>query len=265
MRKGIQSAVLEETRIGGFGVVILVLVTWELFSRAGIVNVHYFPPVSRILKVLVSVTLSGELLTHYGVSLWRAGLGYGTAVLAGIALGLFIGYSRIAFNLAEPLVELLRPIPSAAIIPMIILLLGIGNTMKVFVIGWACLWPVLVNTIDGVRGVDRVLVDTALTFGSNRKEIFLKIILPAASPQIATGMRVSLAFALILAVVSEMIAGNNGIGFYILDSERAFKVAEMYAGTFSLAAVGYSLNRLFVIADNRILAWHKGLTSKEKR
>jgi ABC-type proline/glycine betaine transport system permease subunit len=156
-------------------------------------------------------------------------------------------------------------LPSPAIIPMLILLLGIGDQMKIFIITWACFWPVLVNTIDGVRGVDRVLVDTARSFGSTRWELLRKTILPAASPGIVTGMRISLAISLILTVIAEMVAGRNGIGFYILDSERSFRVAEMYAGTFSLAAVGYLLNRAFVAADQKTMAWYKGLTSKEMR
>lgn len=114
-----------------------------------------------------------------------------------------------------------------------------------------------------MRGIDRLLVDTARTFGSSEGEMLLKIIIPAASPQFATGMRISLALALILVVVSEMIAGRNGISFYILDAERTFRVSEMYAGIFSLAVVGYALNGLFVKLNTKALAWHRGLTSKE--
>lgn len=256
---------LRETRLGGATIVILLLLTWELFSRLSLIDPLYMPPVTSILEALWSVLRTGELPGHYAASLVRAGMGYGLATLCGVVFGTVIGYALIAYNLTEPLVELLRPIPSTALIPLAILFLGIGDEMKVFIIAWASFWPILLNTIDGVRSVDRLLVDTALTFGSERREIIRKIILPAAAPQIATGMRVSLALALILTVVVEMISGNNGIGFFILDSERAFRIKEMFAGTFSLAVVGYLLNRLFITADSYLLGWHRGLTSKEQR
>ncbi len=257
---------LRESRLGGVGVVILVLLVWEFLSRNALfIDPQFVPAVSHIFRALWEVIASGELLWHYVASLIRTGLGYGAAALFGVVLGIPIGFALIIYNLTEPLMELLRPVPSTALIPIAILLLGIDNEMKVFVIGWACFWPILVNTIDGVRSVDRLLVETAQTFGSTRGEIVRKIILPAAAPQIATGMRVSLALALILTVVVEMISGNDGIGFFILDSERAFRVKEMFAGTFSLAVVGYLLNRLFLAADDRIMGWHKGLTTKEKR
>lgn len=256
---------MRDTRISGVILIGLLLLLWQELSVNEIVDSIYIPPVTKIFRALYETIVSGELPMHYGHSLARTFLGYFIATVLAISLGIIIGWSRIAFNLTEPLTELCRPVPSPAIIPMIILLLGIGNEMKVFIITWACFWPILVNTVDGVRGVDRVLVDTARTFGSTQREILKKVILPAASPSIVTGMRVALAVALILTVISEMVAGRNGIGFYILDSERTFRVPEMYAGTFSLAAVGYLLNRGFVAADRGFMGWYKGLTNKEAR
>lgn len=251
------------TKLCGVILILLGLAAWELLSIYGVLYPVYFPPVSKIFVALGESLRSGELIEHYRFSLMRAATGYGVAACLAIILGLIIGYSPVAYNLTEPLTELLRPIPSSAIIPMVILLLGIGDAMKIFIVAWASFWPILINTIEGVRGIDRLLVDTARTFGSTEGEMLRKIIIPAASPQIATGMRISLALALILVVVSEMIAGRNGIGFYILDAERTFRVSEMYAGIFSLAAVGYALNGLFVKLNAKALAWHHGLTSKE--
>lgn len=256
---------IKDTRISGLILIGLFLFLWQELSVNEIVHPIYIPPVTKIFRALLEITISGELPMHYLHSFARTFLGYFIATVLAVALGIIIGWSRTAFNLTEPITELCRPVPSPAIIPMIILLLGIGNEMKIFIITWACFWPILVNTVDGVRAVDRVLVDTARTFGSTQWEILKKIIMPAASPNIVTGMRIALAVALILTVISEMVAGRNGIGFYILDSERTFRVPEMYAGTFSLAAVGYALNRVFVAADNRFMSWYKGLTSKEQR
>ena len=257
--------VLFHTRIGGVLIVIILLALWETMSLLALFDPLYMPRVSRILRALWQVLASGELTAHYVASITRAASAYGIAVVLGVGLGTLIGSAVVIYNLAEPLMELLRPIPSTAIIPITILFLGIGNEMKIFIIAWACFWPILLNTIDGVRGVDRLLIETAQTFGSRRGELIRMIILPAAAPQIVTGMRISLALALILTVVVEMIAGNDGIGFFILDSERAFRVTEMFAGTFSLAIVGYAINRAFLAADAHFLDWHAGLTTKERR
>ena len=135
----------------------------------------------------------------------------------------------------------------------------------IFIVAWASFWPILVNTIDGVRGVDRTLMETARMFGATSWELFKGIILQAASPHIVTGMRVSIAISLIVTVIAEMLAGNNGIGFFVLDAERTFRIPEMYAGVFSLAAIGYVANRIFVSLESFIMAWHKGLTSKEPK
>lgn len=246
----------------GSGVLLLagLLLLWEWLARAGLVYTVYMPPVSRILGTLVELILSGELPAALAVSLGRGAVGYGLAVLMGVPLGVAIGFYRRAFHLFEPLIELLRPMPPPAVIPMAILFLGIGNEMKVFIIAFACFFPILVNTAHGVRSVEPVLLATARTFGLNDGQTLRAVVVPSAAPAIAAGLRISLAIALILVVIAEMVAGNNGVGFLILDAQRAFRVAEMYAGIFALAIVGYTLNRLFVWAESRALAWHRGVT-----
>jgi len=136
--------------------------------------------------------------------------------------------------------------------------------MKVAVTVYACFWPILLNTIDGVRAIDPVLMNTAATFRLGPWERFRKVVLPAASPQIVTGLRVSLAIALILVTTSEMVVSNDGLGFYILDRQRSFQIPEMYAAIVALAMIGYGLNRLFLTLDEWAMAWHKGLTRKEE-
>jgi ABC-type nitrate/sulfonate/bicarbonate transport system permease component len=245
-------------RLGGFAVLVLLLVLWEVASRAALVNQVYVPPVTKIATELWRVLLNGEILRHLGASAVRFGLGYVIAVALGLGIGLLMGYFRAGYLLLEPLIEALRPLPPPAIIPMAILFLGIENQMKVFVIAFACFFPVVVNTIQGVAGVDRVLLDTARTFGLSTREILWKIVLPAASPNIVAGMRIALAIALILTVISELVASNDGVGFMILDMERAFRIPEMYAYIFTLMVVGYLLNRLFVLFEARTLAWYFG-------
>lgn len=231
---------------------------WEVSSRAALVNQIYVPPVSKIASELWRLLVNGELPRNLGSSAVRFGFGYGLAVVVGLGIGLAMGYFRAGYLLLEPLIELLRPLPPPAIIPIAILFLGIENQMKVFVITFACFFPIVVNTIQGVAGVDRTLLDTARTFGLTTREIIWKIVLPSASPNIVAGMRIALAIALILTVISEMVASNDGIGFMILDMERAFRIPEMYAGIFTLMVVGYLMNRLFVTFESRTLAWYLG-------
>ena len=254
---------LLETRWGGGVTILALLALWQAGSTLRILHPVYIPPITVIFRALWEVLASGELLQNYQVSLLRMAAGFGISAALGISCGLLIGYHRAVFNLTEPLIEFCRPTPVSAIIPIVILLFGIGNEMKIFIVAWASFWPILVNTIDGVRGVDRVLLHTARVFGVTPWELFRKVILHAASPHIVTGMRVSVAISLIVTVIAEMLAGNNGIGYFVLDAERSFRIPEMYAGVFSLASVGYLLNRLFVCLESSVMAWHRGLTSKE--
>lgn len=250
-------------RVGGIGVLLLLLALWEVASRARLVNQVYMPPVSLIFETLWRLIENGELLRQLMGSAGRFAIGYGLAVALGLSIGVAMGYFRAGYLLLEPLIELLRPLPPPAIIPVTILLLGIGDEMKVFVIAFACFFPIVVNTVQGVAGVDKVLLDTARTFGLGTGEIVRKIVLPAASPNIVAGMRISLAIALILTVIAEMVASNDGIGFFILDAERSFRIREMYAGIFTLMVVGYLLNRLFVLFESRALYWYFGQAQKE--
>jgi ABC-type nitrate/sulfonate/bicarbonate transport system permease component len=175
-----------------------------------------------------------------------------------------MGYWRVVYESFEIVVELLRAIPPPAVIPVAIVFLGIGDQMKVFIILFSCAFPILVNTMDGVRSVDPVLIRTARTFGLGQGTLLWKVVLPAASPFIMTGLRIAVAIALILVVISEMVGATSGIGYFILDSQRSFRIPQMYAGMLVLALLGYTLNRGFLLVDTRLMAWHKGLTARQR-
>jgi len=144
-----------------------------------------------------------------------------------------------------------------------ILMLGIGDSMIVAVTVYATVWPILINTIDGVRHIDSTLVDTGRTFGLSRWRILWQIILPGASPYIVTGLRIALAIALILVTTAEMVAGSKGLGFFILDEERSMNSSNMYAGVVIVAALGYALNRLFLALESRVMRWRHGMVARE--
>jgi ABC-type nitrate/sulfonate/bicarbonate transport system permease component len=253
--------VSKENKLLGFALVIVLLLLWEGISRLKFVNPIFLPPFSEIIIALIKTTLSGELPKHIGYTIFRCFLGYFLATFVAVPIGIMMGRSKLVYSLFEPLVEMLRPIPSAAIIPVAILFLGIYTKMKLAVIIFGSLWPILINTFHGVRGIDPILVDTGRTFNLNKKQFLMKIIIPGASPSIATGMRISLAIALILAITVEMIAGSDGLGFYIIDWERSFHFKEMYAGIFALGILGYLINFLFLKVDSKVMRWYEGFTS----
>ena len=179
---------------------------------------------------MAAISANGALPAQLGPSLRRIVIGLGLAIAIGMPLGLLMGVNRLAYRLLEPITELIRPIPSAAYIPVAILFLGLGDQMKIFVIILACVFPILLNTYGGVKGIDPVLIDTGRTLGTPRLSILRKIVFPAALPSVLTGIRISLGIALIVSVRSEMIAGNNGLGYFIFDKQRTFHVSEVFAG-----------------------------------
>ena len=247
----------------GWLVLAILLSLWEYGARMSPTLQFYIPPVSQIFAALGHLFVSGQVAGHLLSTLSRFLEGYVIAALLAVSLGILLGYFRFAYSLLETLIEFLRPMPSVAIIPVAVLALGIGDRMIVAVTVYASLWPMLVNTIDGVRNIEPTLIDTARTFGLSRRLILWRIILPAASPYIVTGLRISLSIALILVTTAEMIAGSRGLGFFILDQERSFNSGNMYAGIIVVAVLGYALNRLFLVLETTALRWRRGMIARE--
>jgi ABC-type nitrate/sulfonate/bicarbonate transport system permease component len=211
------------------------------------------PYLCNAIYLMLDGTLPLELSWSFGRIFGGFFLAVGVMVPLGIAMGLF----KPIYNLFEPLTELIRPLPPPALIPVVMLFLGIGEAMKIIVIAFACSFPILINTMDGVRSVEPTFVDTAKTFGKSRYEIILQVILPASLHQIFTGWRIALPIALIVDIVSEMVGALNGIGRFILVMQRSFNIPEMYAGVFLVALVGYALNALLRFLNTAVIGWHK--------
>ena len=242
-----------------FGALLLI---WELGARVTPTLQLYFPPMSQIFAGLGQSLASGILAQHLTVTLGRFLQGYLLSSAIAVTAGVFLGYFRYLHSLFEMLIEFLRPMPSVAIIPVAILLLGIGDSMIVAVTVYASVWPILINTIDGVRRVDPTLIDTGRTFGLKQRQILWQIVLPSASPYIVTGLRIGLSIALILVTTAEMVAGSRGLGFFILDEERAMNSANMYAGIVVVALLGYLMNRLFLTLEATAMRWRHGLVQR---
>ena len=250
---------MSESKLNGFLFFLGLLIVWELVAQAGLINPLIVPPLSRILRVFSELVWSGQIPLQVAASMNRAAAGYVMAALVFIPLGILMGLSQSVYRLFEVIVEMLRPVPPPVMIPVAMLFLGLEDEMKIFVIFFSCAWPILLNTLDGARNVDRVLLNTARTFGLPPWKIMWNVILPAASPQIVTGLKVSLPITLILVVISEMVGSTDGIGYFILDSQRRFRVAQMYAGMLTLAILGYTLNQLFNLLYKLLMPWHVGL------
>jgi ABC-type nitrate/sulfonate/bicarbonate transport system permease component len=224
---------------------------WALWSAGS--DTFYYPPLTDILGTFNDTWVFERVGSDVVPSLLRLTAGYLLAVAVAVLVGIPLGLNRTARRAAAPLVEFLRAIPPPALLPLAIVVIGVGNSMKVLIIGFVCLWPVLLNTIDGIRGIDPTLRDTARVYGLSRFAT-----LPAAAPQIFAGMRTSLSLAVIMMVISEMVASTNGIGFFVLQSQRSFAIPEMWSGILLLGILGYALNLLFTVIERRVLAWHRG-------
>jgi ABC-type nitrate/sulfonate/bicarbonate transport system permease component len=249
-RRRILAAGLEVT------VPLLVLVAWGVLSAGS--DTYYFPPLTDILSTFADTWLFERVGSDVVPSLVRMGLGFGIAVIVAISTGVLLGVSPRARRAVAPIVEFLRAIPPPALLPFAILVIGVGDSMKVFIIAFVCVWPILLNTIDGVTGVDPTLRETTRVYGISGRDRLWRVMLPAASPQIFAGMRTSLSLALILMVISEMVASTNGIGYFVLQSQRSFAIPEMWSGILLLGILGYVLNAVFLVIERRVLRWHRG-------
>jgi ABC-type nitrate/sulfonate/bicarbonate transport system permease component len=238
-------------------VVPLVVIALIWFWSAGS-DVYYYPPLKDVLQTFKDTWVFDRFGSDVVPSLVRLFIGYFIAVAVGVGGGIALGLSPVLRRVAAPIVEFLRAIPAPALLPFALLVLGVGNDSKIFVIAFVCLWPILLNAVDGVSGVDPTLVDTGRVYRIPASDRLRHVVLPAAAPQIFAGMRTSLSLALILMVISEMVASSNGIGYFVLQSQRSFAIPEMWSGIILLGILGYLFNAVFLLVERRMLAWHRG-------
>jgi ABC-type nitrate/sulfonate/bicarbonate transport system permease component len=235
-------------------VVVVVLLLWTAGSSS-----YYVPPLTDVLSTFNDTWLFERVGSDVVPSLLRLAGGYFLACVIGVAAGLALGLVDWLRRATDPIVQFLRAIPPPALLPFAILILGLGNSMKVFIIAFVCLWPILLNTVDGVAGTEQTLRDTARIYKLGFWARLRELTLPAASPQIFAGMRTSLSLALIMMVISEMVGSTNGIGFFVLQSQRSFAIEEMWSGIILLGILGYVLNVIFIQVEKRVLRWHRAV------
>jgi ABC-type nitrate/sulfonate/bicarbonate transport system permease component len=244
------------------GLPIALLVLWWVTSADS--QSFYLPPLRQILEAFADVWLGPRLVDDVLPSLARLLAGLVLAAVAGVALGVVVGTSPRLRAALEPVLEFLRAIPPPVLVPIFILVAGIGTTMKVLVIVSGCLWPILLNTVEGVRARDEVLEDTCRAYGIRGSARLRHLVLRAASPQIVTGLRQALAIGIILMVISEMFAASSGLGFTIIQFQRGFAIPEMWSGILLLGLLGVVLSLGFRGLERWVLGWYHGLRRAQR-
>lgn len=238
------------------GLPLLLVVIWWA-ATLGRAN-FFFPAPAVLLETFGEVWFGERILSDVLPSLGRLLTGVAAAIGIGIAAGLLIGSVKWLRALLEPTLEFFRAVPPPVLVPVLMLLMGITDSMKVVVIISGCIWPVLLNTIEGVRAVDGVLSDSARTYGVAGWARVRYLVLPSASPQIMAGVRQCLSIGLILMVISEMFASSSGLGFTIVQFQRSFAIPEMWSGIIILGLIGVAMSFIFKWAERRVLRWYHG-------
>jgi ABC-type nitrate/sulfonate/bicarbonate transport system permease component len=239
------------------------LLVWEVWARAA--DSFLVPPASEVAKSAWEVWPTADFLSDVAASLRRLAVGFAIGAGIGILVGLLMGSSLAVRRALDPLVELLRATPAIAVVPVLIVVFGLGDSTLIAVIAFGVCFPVLVGTDAGVRAVSPEARDTASMLHVRRVERVFRIYMPAALPTIVAGLRVALSIGLVMVVISEFVGGEDGLGTYILDQQSQFNVPDMYAGIVFLGLLGYVLNRLFLLAESRVLAWHYGAAGESGR
>jgi ABC-type nitrate/sulfonate/bicarbonate transport system permease component len=247
----------------GWVVFAAAVVIWESVAQSE--GSFLVPTASAVAERAWHVWPTPEFLDNVEASLVRLAAGYAIGASVGVAVGVSMGSSRRVRQAFEPLVELLRATPAIALVPALIVILGVGDRMRIAVIAFGVVFPVLVNSMDGVRAVSPELRETASLLRMRRADRILRVDLPAALPSIAAGLRVAVSIGLVMVVVSEFVGGGDGLGHYILVEQSQFDIPEMYAGLLFLGLLGFVLNGVFVLVERRALFWRHGTTGHGER
>lgn len=234
---------------------IFLLILWEFLSRTGLLDIRFFPPPTAIVDTLFDMIASGVLFEHVGVSLYRIFLGFLLGVIPGIVIGLLMGLYSPIRHFVSPIVMALMPIPTLALLPIIIILFGIGDLSKVITIAGSVFFPVVINTVAGVINIDSIYLDVAKNYNAGKVNYFMKIALPGALPVMLEGIQMGQAIALLTIVAAEMMGATSGIGFLIWTSYKAFLLQEMYVGLILISFFGYLFSLILRGLQKKMVPW----------
>lgn len=237
------------------GAILAFLSFWELAPRLDLVEAAFLPPLSTVLGAGWELLQNGQLGSHVQASLQRSLIGFTLAICHAVPLGLAIGWYRRFASVVSPLLEALRNTAALALLPVFILVLGIGESSKVALVIYSCSWPILLNTITAVRNVDPLLIKSARTMGLSPFQLFRKVILPASIPTIFVGVRLAGAYSLLVLVAAEMVGAKAGLGYLIIYAQYNFQIPQMYVGILSITVLGLLFNQGLQLVERRFTAW----------
>lgn len=264
-----RSRIRAAVRVGGrsvraSGAILLFLAVWEFgptYLAAGSTRV-FLPPLHEVLQALGALISSGQLQNHLAASLTRSASGFGIAVITAVSLGLLVAWYRSLNQFLTPLLEVFRNTAALALLPVFTLLLGIGETSKISIVAYAAFFPVLLNTIAGVRTVDPLLIRAARSLGLSNLQLFRKVILPSAVPTIFTGIRMAGTSSILVLIAAEMVGAKAGLGYLIVNAQMSFLIPDMYAGILTVSLLGLLVNYLLVATERHFSRWRTAVGSQ---
>ncbi|WP_328713039.1 ABC transporter permease [Nocardia salmonicida] len=239
----------------------LLLGAWELAPRFGLVDEVFLPPFSTVVQAFFELAGNGQLAEHTSASLTRSVTGFSFALVIAVPVGIAIAWYKPVSDFLNPVLELFRNTAALALLPVFVLILGIGETSKIALIGYATFFPILLNTITGVRTVDPLLVKSAVSLGFSPLRLFQKVILPAAIPSIFTGIRMAAAGSILVLIAAEMIGARAGLGYLITAAQQNFQIPQMYAGIVAISLIGLGFNFALVALERRLSRWRTSPTN----
>lgn len=238
----------------------LLLLLWEAMSRTQVLDMRFFPAPSSIVSTFWAFAASGELWLHLRTSLVRIAVGFAMGAVPAVLLGLFLGLSRVARVIVNPIIYALYPIPKVAILPLIMLIFGLGELSKYVIIAIAVFFLVVVNTTAGVLLIDSIYFDVAKNFNTSRRDFYLKVVLPGALPSIFTGLKLAMGVALIVLITAEFVGARNGIGVVIFESWQVFAIERLFVGLVVISFLGYVLALLLDELERLVVPWRRHRT-----
>ena len=237
--------------------ILVVLIAWELFARSGRVTAFMLPPFSAVVERIYSDAVGGDLWINLGLTVARAMTGFVIAAVLGITLGAMMSRNRLIRWFFDPIISVGFPMPKIAFLPIIILWLGVYDVSKISIVVFDAIFPVVTATLGGIASVDKELIWSALNMGASEREVMWQVKLPAALPQILTGLQVALPISLIVAIIGEMVMGGYGLGGAMMSASRFADSRGVFAGIVEIAVVGYALIKAMAVVRRHLLVWHQ--------
>ena len=237
-------------------IVFVFFAGWELLARSGHISALFFPPPTKILRSFFELLVNGKLLVHLKASLYRLTVGFALGGLPGLMLGLFMGWSPRTRGVVDPIIAALHPIPKIAIFPLILVVFGIGEASKIVAIAVAAFFPMLINSMAGVRQINPVYFEVTRNYGASLWKTFTRVVIPGSLPMVLTGLRLAFNIALVIAIAVELLAAKEGLGVMIWFSWQTLRIEELYASLITTALLGISANFAIQRLSMRLAPWY---------